>query len=258
MATLLERLNVEGATDAHLNKALAEIGRTAAQFPEGENLGPLGVALARVAKGSALAAPAKGAVVNKVKPVVSAEAPAVAPVVSAPTVVLTSAGEFDWDGSTDEECSAEMARLKLAAARAAMRAEAAGIKRGVAEFKAATFDQESQTIELEQQGLSATQEVVRQRTAFDLQKQAEGELTAMAVAVATEIAQDAIDKSKAALDLGKSIALDTPVPAQVATYRLLNRQAKVANEITAIKNNTPALLSAQSIATEKSAATIDV
>ena len=186
---------------------------------------------------------------------VSATAPKVAtstPVVT-PSVKLSTS--FDWETATDEECDAEDDRLSKLAARSLRKANALKLERQIAATNAEIFDNEAQTLDFNQKGLDASQELAKQRAMLEVQAASAPRLLQMQIDAATSIATDRINRTEAAIDAGKSAMKETPLASEIAAFRAKLTQREMMNRATALTNATPALLGAAQ--PEKEVVTID-
>jgi len=184
--------------------------------------------------------------------IISASAPAPAPKVvttapiatAAPTPIAKLSTSFDWDTATDEECDAEDDRLSKLAARSLRKATALKLERQIAATNADIYDDEAQTIDLNQKGLDASQELAKQRAMLEVQAESAPRLLRLQIDAATSIATDRITRTEAAIDAGKSAMQETPLASEIAAFRAKLTQCEMMNRATSIANATPALLGA--------------
>ena len=151
---------------------------------------------------------------------------------------------FDWENATDEECDAEDDRLSKLAARSLRKANALKLERQIAATNADIYDDEAQTIDLNQKGLDASQELAKQRAMLEVQAASAPRLLQMQIDAATSIATDRITRTEAAIDAGKSAMKETPLASEIAAFRAKLTQCEMMNRATSIANATPALLGA--------------
>ena len=189
--------------------------------------------------------------------IISATAPKVAtstPVVT-PSVKLSTS--FDWETATDAECDAEDDRLSKLAARSLRKANALKLERQIAATNAEIYDDEAQTIDFNQKGLDASQELAKQRAMLEVQAASAPRLLQMQIDAATSIATDRINRTEAAIDAGKSAMKETPLASEIAAFRAKLTQCEMMNRATALTNATPALLGAAQPEKEVVTVTID-
>lgn len=165
------------------------------------------------------------------------------PVTEAPIVpAATSSSGFNWDTATDEECDAEDARLAHLEARSLRKANALKRERQIAATNAEIFDDEAQTIDFNQKGLEASQELAKQRAMLAVQAESAPRLLQLQIDTATSIATDRITRTEAAIEAGKSAMQETPLASEIAAFRAKLTQREMMNRATSIGNATPALL----------------
>jgi len=181
--------------------------------------------------------------------ILSASAPAPKVVITAPIAPIGTPSvklsiTFDWETATDEECDAEDDRLSKLAARSLRKANALKLERQIAATNADIYDDEAQTIDLNQKGLDASQELAKQRAMLEVQAASAPRLLQMQIDAATSIATDRITRTEAAIDAGKSAMQETPLASEIAAFRAKLTQCEMMNRATSIANATPALLGA--------------
>jgi hypothetical protein len=183
--------------------------------------------------------------VESATPIVSATVPtpAAAPIVPAEAPVASDSAPFDWDNASDEACEAEELRLQNLAARKARKARALALEVKIAETDSQIADSEAKATELNGLVLDASQELAKQKTMLNLKSIANPRITQMAIDAATEATTAQLERTEAAIGRGKSIALATPVAAEIAADRAHLRSIKMLNEQYGLTSATPMLLS---------------
>ena len=192
--------------------------------------------------------------------IVSATTATVPTIVTTPPIIHTTSTvkpstSFNWEAATDEECDAEDERLSKLAARSLRKANALKLERQIAATNADIYDDEAQTIDFNQKGLDASQELAKQRAMLEVQAASAPRLLQMQIEAATSIATDRITRTEAAIDAGKSAMEKTPLASEIAAFRAKLTQREMMNRATALTNATPALLGASQ--PEKEVVTID-
>jgi len=171
------------------------------------------------------------------------------------TSTVKPSTSFSWETATDEECDAEDERLSKLAARSLRKANALKLERQIAATNADIYDDEAQTIDFNQKGLDASQELAKQRAMLEVQSASAPRLLQLQIDAATSIATDRITRTEAAIDAGKSAMEKTPLASEIAAFRAKLTQREMMNRATALTNATPALLGASQ--PEKEVVTID-
>jgi hypothetical protein len=191
------------------------------------------------------AQPGQMASVESATPIVSATVPtpAFAPIVHVEAPIASDSAPFDWDNASDEACEAEELRLQNLAARKARKARALALEVTIAETDSQIADSEAKATELNGLVLDASQELAKQKTMLNLKSIANPRITQMAIDAATEATTAQLERTEAAIGRGKSIALATPVAAEIAADRAHLRSIKMLNEQYGLTSATPMLLS---------------
>jgi hypothetical protein len=250
MKDLLDRLEISGATEAHLKSTLNRINRSSEDYPEGEDLGPLAYEVKQSMKTNAITPKGFGSVSTKSKaPHPKAIAPAqseAAPIV--PVVSLIDGFEIDlsqppdYDNWSDEHLDAYESALKKKEERMKRRAANEAIQRSISQLAVTVNEDRAQSLELDSQSLEASVELKKQEVLLGIQKEEAPRLLALVATSAEEVARDSIQRTEKAIELGKSLAMKTPVPAQVSAGRALQRNREMLNRVVHLDNTTAALL----------------
>jgi hypothetical protein len=252
MQDLLKRLDIENATIAQLRSTLNRINRSPEDYPEGEDLGPLAYEISQTMKTSAIATQSKGftpvstkSKAPQAKAITSAQ-PEAAPIV--PSVVLIDGFEIDlsqqpdYDSWSDEHLDAYDAALRKKEERMKRRAANEAIQRSISQLAVTVNEDRAQSLELDSQSLEASVELKKQEVLLGIQRKEAPRLLALVATSAEEVAKDGIERTEKAIGLGKSLAMSTPVPAQVSAGRALQRNREMLNRVVHLDNTTAALL----------------
>lgn len=244
MQDLLDRLSIQGATIAQLTKTLERISRNVDDFPEGEDLGPLQYELKQDMKSSAIATQSRGftpvstkskAPQSKAIAPVAATDEAPAPIVDYTPIDLSA--PIDWASMNPDEVAAKTVELKTEVARLQAIVDGKALQKQMLELQGIMVANDAETVELDRQLLTATEDLQRQQLQNSLRKSASPELMEFTSQTVTAVVNDDVARTKAALGKQQELSSKTPNQAEISAFRAELLQSQRWNEAAGIQNS---------------------